>query len=242
MNGVWKGGVWILEDESRAGGRCWGLGEKEWARKSKKNGPITACRDCAIRWRGRKWPPPAREVGTSVVCANQASMYYSDEDCRKMIGQIVNAVVAIMQEATEGTGNSFRQDLWKKFFPADFIESRPPYGIPDFIESRPPYGIPDFIESRPPYGIPTRMLEIIGWTCFELNSIIKFSGVNAKAFNSIFRRSIVTIFHAIFASSKRSTRSSTGSTACRSRTILCRQTEGSDEGSEGNERSNGVHH
>ncbi len=47
------------------------------------------------------------------------------------------------------------------------------------------------IAGRRPYGISTKMLELIGWTRFELNRVLRFQGVTEQNFQSILRRSFV---------------------------------------------------
>ena len=56
----------------------------------------------------------------------------------------------------------------------------------------------DGIAGRRPYGMSTRMIELVGWKRYEVNSMVRFSGVTEKTFPSAHRRGFVWLPKARF--------------------------------------------
>ena len=75
-------------------------------------------------------------------------------------------LILTAQEKPE-TGRKMREDLFKKACSADGIAG------------------------RPPYGMTTRMIELVCWLRYEVNSMFTLSGVTEANFTSAFRRGFV---------------------------------------------------
>ena len=96
------------------------------------------------------------------------NIWYLDEELRKQVETFARAFIMTGQEAPESS-KKLHIDLYKKTISADGIMG------------------------RKPYGYSTKMFHTIGWTRLEVNRIMKFLGVGNNAFNSMFRRSLVSV-------------------------------------------------
>ena len=85
---------------------------------------------------------------------------------RKQVSQCAGCFILTAQEKPE-TGRKMREDLFKKACSADGIAG------------------------RPPYGMSTRMIELICWLRYEVNSMFTLSGVTESNFQSAYRRAFV---------------------------------------------------
>ena len=92
---------------------------------------------------------------------------------RKQVEQSAGCFILTAQEKPENA-RKMREDLFKKTMSADGIAG------------------------RRPYGISTRMIELVGWKRYEVNSMVRFSGVTAKDFPSAHRRGVVWLPKARF--------------------------------------------
>ena len=97
------------------------------------------------------------------------NIYYSDDELRKQAETLVGELIVTAQESVEGSSKSVRQDFYKKHMSADHVPA------------------------RLPNGIFTKLVELVGWKLFEMNSLIKFAGVTNGNFDSIFRRGFATL-------------------------------------------------
>lgn len=103
------------------------------------------------------------------------NIYYTDEELRKVASLLVDVLIATGQEAVSGSRNLIRLHLLKKHLTGDPVAE------------------------RAPYAITTRMVELIGFKRFELNSMIRFADVTKESFNSMLRRSLVFEIRSKFA-------------------------------------------
>ena len=101
-------------------------------------------------------------------------MLYLDEEMRKQIEVICDAIAWTACERPEGMSKAFRDDLFKKLASADAV-----------------FG-------RLPYQIITRVIHMVGWKRMELNRLIKFAHVSEATFQSIFRRCLLIKIKARF--------------------------------------------
>ena len=85
---------------------------------------------------------------------------------RKQVEQAAGCFILTAQEKPENC-RKMREDLFKKTMSADGIAG------------------------RRPYGYETRMIELVAWKRYEVNSMIKFTGVSEKNFYSALRRGLV---------------------------------------------------
>ena len=85
---------------------------------------------------------------------------------RKQVSQCAGCFILTAQEKPE-TGRRMREDLFKKACSADGIAG------------------------RPPYGMSTRMIELVCWLRYEVNSMFTLSGVTEGNFQSAYRRAFV---------------------------------------------------
>ena len=127
-------------------------------------------------------------VGQSLFTAHIAAVFkglhayldtnvlFVDEEMRKQAESLIGKLILTLQEAVENASKGMRQDLYKKL------------------------GSADAIAARLPYAIITRMIEIHGWTRFELNRLLRFLRVTEETFPSIFRRSWCCALHGSFLS------------------------------------------
>ena len=102
------------------------------------------------------------------------NIYFSDDEMRKQAAYIVGKLVVTGQEAVQGSSRQLREDLYKKHISADKIPE------------------------RLPYAIVTTLVELNGWKRFELNTPVRFSGVNEDNYWSLFRRTLVIVYKARF--------------------------------------------
>ena len=94
------------------------------------------------------------------------NIWYNEEEMRKQVSQCAGCFILTAQEKPE-TGRKMREDLFKKACSADGIAG------------------------RPPYGMRTRMIELVCWLRYEVNSMFTLSGVTEGNFASAFRRAFV---------------------------------------------------
>ena len=94
------------------------------------------------------------------------NIWYNEEEMRKQVSQCAGCFILTAQEKPE-TGRKMREDLFKKACSADGIAG------------------------RPPYGMTTRMIELVCWLRYEVNSMFTLSGVTEANFTSAFRRGFV---------------------------------------------------
>ena len=94
------------------------------------------------------------------------NIWYDETEMRKQVEQAAGCFILTAQEKPENC-RKMREDLFKKTMSADGIAG------------------------RKPYGYETRMIELVGWKRYEVNSMIRFTGVSEKNFYSVFRRGLV---------------------------------------------------
>ena len=94
------------------------------------------------------------------------NIWYDETEMRKQVEQAAGCFILTAQEKPENC-RKMREDLFKKTMSADGIAG------------------------RKPYGYETRMIELVGWKRYEVNSMIRFTGVSEKYFYSVFRRGLV---------------------------------------------------
>ena len=75
---------------------------------------------------------------------------------RKQVEQCAGCFILTAQEMPENA-RKIREDLFKKTMSADGIVG------------------------RRPYGMSTRMIELVGWKRYEVNSMVRFSGVTERS-------------------------------------------------------------
>ena len=100
-------------------------------------------------------------------------IWYDEHEMRKQVEQSAGCFILTAQEKPENA-RKMRENLFKKTMSADGIAG------------------------RRPYGISTRMIELVGWKRYEVNSMVRFSGVTAKDFPSAHRRGVVWLPKARF--------------------------------------------
>ena len=94
------------------------------------------------------------------------TIWYNEEEMRKQVSQCAGCFILTAQEKPE-TNRKMREDLFKKACSADGIAG------------------------RPPYGMSTRMIELVCWLRYEVNSMFTLSGVTEGNFQSAYRRAFV---------------------------------------------------
>ena len=97
---------------------------------------------------------------------NDPNIWYNEEEMRKQVSQCAGCFILTAQEKPE-TGRKMREDLFEKACSADGIAG------------------------RPPYGTSTRMIELVCWLRFEVNSMFTLAGVTEGNFPSAYRRAVV---------------------------------------------------
>ena len=90
------------------------------------------------------------------------NIWYNEEETRKQVSQCAGCFILTAQEKPE-TGRKMREDLFKKACSADGVAG------------------------RPPYGMTTRMIELVCWLRYEVNSMFTLSGVTEANFTSALR-------------------------------------------------------
>ncbi|CAE7336105.1 unnamed protein product, partial [Symbiodinium microadriaticum] len=113
----------------------------------------------------------------AVYASNHAfidpQIWYDEHETRKQVEQSAGCFILTAQEKPENA-RKMREDLFKKTMSADGIAG------------------------RRPYGMSTRMIELVGWKRYEVNSMVRFSGVTEKTFPSAHRRGFVWLPKARF--------------------------------------------
>ena len=94
------------------------------------------------------------------------NIWYDEHEMRKQIEQSAGCFILTAQEKPENS-RRMREDLFKKTMSADGIAG------------------------RRPYGLQTRMIELVGWKRYEVNSMIRFANVCERNFPSANRRGFV---------------------------------------------------
>ena len=94
------------------------------------------------------------------------NIWYDEHEMRKQIEQSAGCFILTAQEKPENS-RRMREDLFKKNMSADGIAG------------------------RRPYGLQTRMIELVGWKRYEVNSMIRFASVCERNFPSANRRGMV---------------------------------------------------
>lgn len=91
------------------------------------------------------------------------NVWYNEDELRKQVETFARCIVVTGQEAPE-SAKKLHLDLFKKTMSGDGIAG------------------------RKPYGFTTKMFQLIGWKRLEVNRMLRFAGVTASNFNSVFRR------------------------------------------------------
>ena len=120
----------------------------------------------------------AASLGPKLHKYGDPNAFYNDDELRKQVESFQGSIVITFQERPEGSKKAFREDLYKKVATGDTVAG------------------------RMPYGIETHMIELNGMTRFELNSILKFTNVTERTFNTVFRRSLLIKFQSQFLDKK----------------------------------------